>query len=113
VARSDEGILSGSVEVTGGKNRVEGVSSPTPEVFLVRGGRIVTLPPPQDLIGMRMDLDPGEVVELPAQAGLTSCEPGTGSLSPGIYQIYARVVLNLDNGSTVESVAKPLSLRLR
>jgi hypothetical protein len=117
VTRSDqEATLFGTVAVSAGKQRIRGVTSPTPDVFLVRRGQIVSLPLPKDLVGMPLDLAPGKLAKMPATASLTQCDSrsaGSGGLSPGNYQVYARLLVHLDSGSTAESWSRPSPLRVR
>lgn len=117
VVSSSEQAVSGTVEVASEKELVRGVVTRNADVFLVRSGRIATLPLPQDLVGMRLELAPGKVEKLPAQATLSPCDPGgaaaDGSLPPGTYELYARVVLNHDDGSSLESIGGPWLLEVR
>jgi hypothetical protein len=97
VVSSIEQALSGTVEVASENEVVRGVVTPNADVFLVRDGRIATLPLPQDLVGTRLELAPGKGETLPAQGTLSPCDPGGGtadeSLQPGTYELYARAVL--------------------
>jgi len=116
VVHASERAVSGTVEVAGANEGLRGVVTPNADVFLVRDGRIATLPLPQDLVGMRLELDPGKVESLAAQATLLPCEGGSAageSLPPGTYELYVRVVLNHDDGSSVESVGGPWQLEVR
>jgi hypothetical protein len=113
--RSTEEVVHGTVEVAS-EDDVRGVVAPAADVFLVRNGRIATLPLPQDLVGMPLKLVAGKVAELPAQAALSPCDPGggvtDGTLRPGTYELYARVVLNNDDGSSLEAVGGPWPLEV-
>ena len=117
VVSSSAQAVSGAVEVASENEVVRGVVTPTADVFLVRDGRIATLPLPQDLVGMTLELAAGKVERLPAQATLSPCDPGggsaDGSLRPGTYELYARVVLNHDDGSSLESIGGPWPLEVR
>ncbi len=118
VVSSGEQVVVGTVEVASKDEVVRGVVSPNADAFLVRDGRIATLPLPQDLVGMELALAEGEVESLPARATLSPCGPGgsvaaDGSLRPGTYELYVRVVLNHDDGSSLESVGGPWPLELR
>jgi hypothetical protein len=117
VVSSSEQAVSGTVEVAVGDEVVRGVVTRDADVFLVRNGRIATLPLPQDLVGMRLELGAGMVERLPAQATLSPCDPGggtaAGSLPPGTYELYARVVLHHDDGSSLESIGGPWPLEVR
>ena len=117
VVSSSERVLSGTVDVGGESEVVRGVVTPTADAFLVRDGRIATLPLPQDLVGMRLELSPGKVERLSAQAALSPCGQGDdgadGSLLPGAYELYVRVVLNHDDGSSLESIGGPWPLEVR
>lgn len=87
------------------------VVSPRADAFLVRDGRIVTLPLAQDSVGRRVDLADGREVSLPVTAGLVACS-GEGTLAPGAYDLYARVVLILEDGSRTDSIAGPWPLQV-
>lgn len=117
VASSSQRGLSGTVEVGSEKEVVRGVVTPSADVFLVRDGRIATLPLPQDLVGMRLELPPGRIEILPAEATLSPCDPGgdaaDASLLPGTYELYVRVVLNHDDGTSRESIGGPWPLEVR
>jgi hypothetical protein len=114
VVRSTERILSGTVEVTSADVGVAGVVTPTADAFLVRDGRIVTLPVPQDSVGKSVELGPGTVETLQGEVSLSPCQAGLGgSLGPGTYDLYVRVVLNNDDGTMVESVGGPWPLDVR
>lgn len=117
VVSSSEQTVSGTVEVASENEDVRGVITSSADVFLVWNGRIATLPLPQDLVGMRLELGPGKVEKLSAQAALSPCDPGAGaangSLRPGSYELYARVVLNHDDGSSLESIGGPWPLEVR
>jgi hypothetical protein len=116
VVRSGEQAVSGTVEVISENEVVSGVITPNADVFLVRNGRIATVPLPQDLGGMRLELVPGRVEKLPAQATLSPCDLGGsaagGSLRSGTYDLYVRVVLNHDDGSSLESFGGPWPLEV-
>jgi len=97
--------ISGTVDVSS-QVAIRGVASPQAEVFLVKDGRIVTLPPPSDAIGIRVELSPGQVTQLPGEANLVACQDGR-SLSAGTYQMYARLVIMPDSGAKVEAIGGP------
>lgn len=94
------------------RSGAQGVVTPQAEAFLVRDGRIVTLPLAQDASGRRVDLADGREASVAATVGLVPCS-GEGTLSPGTYELYARVVLNLDDGSRSGSLGGPWPLELR
>jgi hypothetical protein len=105
-----EAVVSGTVEMVG---VLHGVIAPEANVFLVRAGRVVTLPMAQDLLGMRVDLGPGERAELIGHAALVSCGAPEGKLRPaGDYEIHARVVVNHDDGSSTECFGGPWPLAI-
>jgi len=58
-----------------------------------------------------------EVERLPAQATLSPCDPAggsaDGSLRPGTYELYVRVMLNHDDGSSLEAIGGPWPLEVR
>ena len=107
-----EQTVAGTVEVAAGRQEVRGVVTPQADVFLVRDGRIVTLPVPQDAVGMRVDLADGRVERMPATATLAPCS-GARALERGSYQLYVRVVLNHDDGSETDSTGGPWPLEVR
>jgi hypothetical protein len=104
--------FSGSVEITSNNDAVRGVVAASADVFLVRDGRIVTLPLPQDLVGIPIELGPGHAKQLPALGILSPCDTTEAekSLLPGKYQLYARVVLHRDDGSSLEANGGPWPL---
>lgn len=104
--------LSGTVEVTS-RDALRGVAAPAADAFLVSDGRIVTMPLPQDAVGVRWELAAGETRRVEATASLLSCEPGGGPLPPGSYELYARVVLTLDDAAPRQAFGGPWPLRLR
>jgi hypothetical protein len=122
VAPAGAQVVGGVVEVTS-RVLVRGVVLPQAEVFLVRDGRVATMPVLQDAMGVRLELAPGRTERLPGEATLVSCEPGTGPVHPGTYQLYARVVLTPDSGApddwapdrgaSVESFGGPWPLEVR
>lgn len=111
-APAGERAVTGTVEVTS-REAVRGVVTPRADVFLVRDGRVATVPMAQDLMGIRWDLAPGKIEHLPGEARLVSCDPGGGSVRPGTYELYARVVFTPDDGAGVESFGGPWPLELR
>jgi hypothetical protein len=105
-------LLSGTVEVAAAVGRdARGVVTPQAEAFLVRDGRIVTLPTPQDSVGRALDLTNGRVERLPATATLVPCAGGS-ALATGRYDLYVRVVLNNDDGSRADSFGGPWPLEV-
>jgi hypothetical protein len=118
VARFPESVpagqptLSGTVEVTSRK-AMRGVAPAAADVFLVRDDRVVTTPVAQDAIGIRWELAAGESRTMPALASLVSCEPDGGPLPPGDYELYARVVVSLDDGAAQRAFGGPWRLRVR
>jgi hypothetical protein len=64
-------------------------------------------------MGIRWDLAPGRTERLPGEATLVSCDPGGGSVRPGTYELYARVVITPDDGAGVESFGGPWPLEVR
>jgi hypothetical protein len=104
--------ITGTVEITS-RQAVRGVSTPRADVFLARNGRIATLPGAQNLLGIRWDLAPGETQHLPAEATLLSCDPDGGSVPPGTYQLYARVMIIPDDAAGIECFGGPWPLEVR
>jgi hypothetical protein len=111
-ARIGDGTLTGTVELTAPAS-VRAVITPAADAFLVRHGRVVTMPVPQDLSGRRLLLSAGQVQKVPAVAALTPCDPGATTLTPGTYQLYARVVLNDDDGTGRAVVGGPWTVEVR
>jgi len=118
VARFPESVpagrqtLGGTVEVISGK-AMRGVAPKAADVFLVRDDRVVTTPVAQDAVGIRWELAAGETRTMPALASLVSCEPDGGPLAPGDYELYARVVVNPDNGAAQRAFGGPWRLRVQ
>jgi hypothetical protein len=109
---ADEQIVTGTVAVVAKGSEARGVVTPQAEAFLVRDGRIVTLPMPQDSVGRRLDLAGRRVERMPAMATLVPCSGG-GVLATGTYDLYVRVVLNHDDGSRADSLGGPWPLEVR
>lgn len=112
VAAAAEQVVNGAVEVVASRSAARGVVTPMAEAFLVRNGRIVTLPVPQDAVGRDLALSEGSVERLPAVAALVPCAGGD-TLSSGTYDLYVRVVLNRDDGTRTEAVGGPWPLEVR
>jgi hypothetical protein len=89
------------------------VAAPRADGFLVRDGRVATVPVAQDALGVRWDLAAGQVERLPGEASLTTCGPGGGPVEPGDYELYARVVLVPDDGARMEAFGGPFPVRVR
>jgi hypothetical protein len=104
--------VGGIVEVTS-REAVRGVAAPAADVFVVRDDLVVATPLAQDAIGVRWELAAGETSRMPAMASLVSCEPDGGPLPPGLYDVYARVVLNPYDGPAQTAFGGPWRLRLR
>lgn len=111
-ASAGERMATGTVEVTS-RVAVSGTTYPRAEMFLVRSGRIVTLPVAQDAMGVRLDLAPGQVQRLPGDVTLESCAPGGGSVPPGGYELFARVVITSDDGKSVTTYGGPFPFEVR
>ncbi|MFY1636650.1 hypothetical protein ACN27F_25800 [Solwaraspora sp. WMMB335] len=110
-ASAADRMVTGAVEVTS-QRPVRGVVGQRAEMFLVRDGRVVGVPLPQDLLGVQWDLAAGQVEQLPGDVTLMSCEPGAGSVPPGDYEVYARVTIVPDDGPAMPSFGGPWSLRV-
>jgi hypothetical protein len=111
VGRESEPVT-GSVDVTSA-TALRGVGLGRAEVFLVRDGRIVTLPLPQDSIGVVWNLAPGTARSIPADASLSSCDPSGAALESGTYDMFVRVVVTSDDGDLVESFGGPWPLQVQ
>lgn len=96
-AAASGGTVAGTVEVKSPRP-VRGVVGRHAEVFLVRDGRVATVPGVQDSAGVLLDLGSSEAHEMPGSADLTSC----AALTPGTYQVYARVGF-VPDGSTART----------
>ncbi|EIV96355.1 hypothetical protein FraQA3DRAFT_6244 [Frankia sp. QA3] len=111
-AEAADRAVAGTVEVTSGV-ALHGVGAPRADVFLVRDGRVATLPVPQDALGVRWDLAPGKITRLSGEATLVACDPAGGLVRPGGYDLYARVLFTPDDGAGVESFGGPWPLDVR
>ena len=111
-----EGVLSGTVSLVSTDADLHIVSSPEADVFLVRDGIVVTEPLVQDSMGSQASLAAGEELSLPATGALVPCDgddPGGPPLVPGSYELYVRVLLGHDDGSTQECFGGPWPVELR
>ncbi len=104
-------VVGVSVAVLADGPRAHGVTTAQAEVFLVREGRTVTLPAPQDSVGQVLDLAAGRTARMPAVATLVPCSGGV--LGPGTYDLYVRVVLNLEDGTPSDSFGGPWPMVVR
>lgn len=107
----DEQVVTGTVEVAADEHGARGVVTPQADAFLVRDGRVVTLPMPQDAVGKAVHLGEGRLEVMPAMASLVPCSGG--ALEPGPYDLYVRVVLNHDDGTRTETFGGPDPLQVR
>ena len=103
--------MNGTVEVTSEK-AVRAVAAAAADAFLVRDGRVVTTPLPQDAMGVQWELAAGETKSVPAIASLMSCEQGGGPVAPGDYELYVQFVLTPDDGAPMTGYGGPLALRV-
>ncbi|MEA2219996.1 MAG: hypothetical protein QOJ35_2622 [Solirubrobacteraceae bacterium] len=108
VAASEQ-TVSGTVEITSG-HPVRGVAAAAAGAFLVRAGRVVTTPLPQDAMGVRWDLAADAKKSVPALASLSSCEQSGAPLAPGDYELYAQFVLTPDDGAPTTAYGGPWPL---
>lgn len=103
-------LLSGTVAITARQPAAaRGVVTPQADVFLVRDGRVATLPLPRDSVGRQVDLSDGGVETLSAYGALVPCGGGD-ALPIGAYEVHVLVVLNHDDGSRTESLGGPWPL---
>lgn len=109
---ADEQVVDGTVELVAKRSAAAGVVTPMAEAFLVREGRIVTLPMPQDAVGRRLNLAVGSAEQMPASLTLVPCA-GEGVLATGTYDLYVRVVVNDDDGTRADSLGGPWPIELR
>jgi hypothetical protein len=105
-------MVDGTVEIAANRSAARGVVTPQAEAFLVREGRIVTLPVPQDAVGRTLNLTEGSVERMPAMVTLVPCSGGD-ALATGTYDLYVRVVLNHDDGTRTDSLGGPWALEVR
>jgi predicted small lipoprotein YifL len=108
----DDEPVAGSVDAVGAA-AVHGVGPGRAEAFLVRDGLVVTVPVPQDSMGMLWELAPGAVKSVPADVTLTSCAAGGAPIAPGTYDLFVRIVLTADDGGPLESVGGPWPLQVQ
>jgi hypothetical protein len=106
---ADAQTAQGSVEISS-REPIQGVTPAAADVFLVTNDRVVTMPVAQDAIGIRWA---GEMRTLPAVASLVPCDPGARRLLPGVYELYARVVVTPDEGKPQPCFGGPWPLRVR
>ena len=104
-------MVEGTVEVTSEK-ALRGVAATAAGAFLVREGRVVTTPLPQDAMGVEWAPAAGERKSVPAIASLMSCEQGGGPLAAGDYELYVSFVLTPDDGKPITAYGGPLALRV-
>ena len=107
-----EQMVDGTVEIAASGSAARGVITPLAEAFLVREGRVVTLPVPQDSVGRRLSLTEGSVERMPTTASLVPCSGGD-LLEPGTYDLFVRVVLNHDDGTRADSLGGPWPIEVR
>jgi hypothetical protein len=106
---ADKQIVSGTVEITAEK-ALRGVAAAAADAFLVRDGRVVTTPLPQDAVGVRWEPAAGEKKTVPVVASLLSCEPGGEPLAAGDYELYASFVLTPNDGAPTTAYGGPWPL---
>lgn len=102
-AAAGELTAAGRVDVTSSA-AVHGIAAPHADMFLVKAGRVVTLPVPQDAVGVRWELAAGVPKSVSGEVTLVSCEPAGGRLAPGAYELYARIAVFPDSGPVVEFI---------
>jgi len=113
VDRSGDGTFAGTVTVTSTGARFSGVASPEADVVLARAGEVVTIPLAKDLIGQPFDLAAGASTVFTARGTIRPCAAGAGELLPaGRYDVFAVVVVNRDDGSTVVAAGGPWPLEV-
>jgi hypothetical protein len=109
------GTVAGRVDARAPAGGTSGVITPMADVFLVRDGRIATLPAPQDSLGTPLTLASGESKALPARAALVPCAPSRvgSALPPGRYEVWARLTVSRADGTGVDSFGGPWPLDIR
>jgi hypothetical protein len=108
--------VSGTVALGTEDESREAVVSPLADVFLVRNGLVATVPMVQDAVGISVSMAAGTVVTLPAIGSLVPCDSDDSEsalLEPGLYEIYARMLLSYDDGSAAECFGGPWPMELR
>ena len=90
VDRSGGGTFAGTVTATATGEPVSGVASPEADVYVTRSGEVVATPLPKDLLGVAIDLAPGDSREFAASGSLRHCRTDA-PLPPGRYEVYAVV----------------------
>jgi hypothetical protein len=97
--RDGDGTFAGTVTVTSTGGTVSGVTTPDADVYVAADGAVVAVPLDKDLIGLMIDLGPGESRTFSARGSLRHC--ATGELLPaGRYEVFAAVVVNTGDGQT-------------
>jgi hypothetical protein len=82
-------------------------------MFLVKAGRVVTLPAPQDAVGVRWELAAGVPKSVTGEVTLVSCESAGERLDPGTYELYARIAVFPDSGPVLEFIGLVGTLDVR
>jgi hypothetical protein len=101
--------FTGKVIILAGTAKISGVSTPGADVYLARDGKIVSVPLPKDLVGRQVDIEPGGSTAFDAPGSARDCATD-GQLTPGRYEIYARIVLTSADGSSMEATGGPWPL---
>ncbi|MDQ1446309.1 MAG: hypothetical protein QOI20_2773 [Acidimicrobiaceae bacterium] len=104
-----QNAVNGTVEVSADQ-AVKGMAAPAADAFLVRQGKVVTTPLPQDAMGVRFDLAAGETKSVEAMGSLVACGQASGHVPPGDYELYARFVLIPDDGEPATAFGGPWPL---
>jgi hypothetical protein len=108
VNRGGDGTFTGTVTVTGTGPRITGVASPEADVYLAGDGEIVATALAKDSIGRPVDLDRGASITFTARGAVRPCAAGGGERLPaGRYDVFAVVVVNRDDGSSVTATGGP------
>jgi hypothetical protein len=108
-AGAGQNAVNGTVEVSADQ-AVKGMAGPVADAFLVRQGKVVTTPLPQDAMAVRFDLAAGETKSVEALGSLVSCGQAGGRVPPGDYEVYARLVLIPDDGKPAAAFGGPWPL---
>ena len=111
VERAGDGSFTGSVTVTNHGPLLTGVSSPEADVFVVQAGEVVSTPLAQDLIARPIALETGASQSISARGSMLRCTDGD-LLPVGSYDVFAVLVIHVDDGSQTVTSGGPWSIRV-
>lgn len=106
-AAAGSGLVKGEVTLTNqGDVRLRGTTRRNPDLILAQLGRVVATPLPADAVAVAVDLAAGEYQKFEVAGSLTRCSDGK-ALSPGTYEVFAAMTLNLADGAIAEVAGGP------